>query len=842
MPITKTYGNGNLIINEGSDEVIIIGNGTDTITAGDRDTITVGGGNDTITIGSHDTLTVGNGSVKVTAGSDDTIQVGNGNDIVTAGANAAITAGQGSSTISAGANSSITAGDGNNSLTAGPNSTITGGNGPDTVHAGANTVIKMGNGPDNISAGTSDTITIGRGADEVSYDGLTPNFSVPKSLSVNEENSIALPITLLPPSLGNEVVNGFNFHNDVIRLDTADFANFTDVINHASQVGLNTVITQPGGGGTITLTNVNKSSLTTANFQFFSGTASDVITVTGVPLDATLSAGTNDGGGMWTLTPAQLAGLQLNAGEPIGYPTPVDLKVNISNPSGQGASSTQDTSLVVNPIAPTVGVSVLARQAGDPVTETRLQLSSAVDDGDGGNDYINRIVLSGVPTGVNLSSPTATITSLGGGSYEIDTTGNPSSFNPEVDVTTPSGQTTNFNLGITAYADEPHAPEVSSSTTQNIDVEYKTISQNPDFQSVNQSIWNTGTAFTKSFSTFLGIDYPNGFPNTAGPASTSTSVLGVNFGATFGLKAGFQADLNVNAGSFNGQLPFNVTLNDTFNKTTNTLEIDPSESQLGGGGFTTQGPGGSLEIDLVFDVIAKAHGGPLNLTLSTFVDKVLIQKNSSTLGHSFSLPDGLGSVTVNWPQVNTTGSNPNPGTIEATGTSKPIFNLNIDPIAVVLDAILGSDPLKGSVGSLPGVQISYTILAATLAPGVDVQQTFDLNASGLTPVLKNGSGTTIPFSFGSPTILQSPSNTNFSLGLTPDTTLENQTSLAGQLEIGLRALKGSITVGLTPPLTTSVSVGPLIHPHTTFGPAPFVTLYQNTFPVNFQPQTVTFNA
>src|SRR5262249_49719214 len=38
------------------------------------------------------------------------------------------------------------------------------------------------------------------------------------------------------------------------------------------------------------------------------------ISVTGVPLDATLSAGTNNGGGSWTLTPGQLSGLKLNAG------------------------------------------------------------------------------------------------------------------------------------------------------------------------------------------------------------------------------------------------------------------------------------------------------------------------------------------------------------------------------------------------------------------------------------------------------------------------------------------------------------------------------------------------
>jgi len=288
-------------------------------------------------------------------------------------------------------------------------------------------------------------------------------------------------------------------------------------------------------------------------------------------------------------------------------------------------------------------------------------------------------------------------------------------------------------------------------------------------------------------------------------------------------------------------LPFNVTLADTFNKTNNRLEIDPTESQLGGGSFTTTGPGGSYQLDLIFDVFAKAFGGPLHVTVAKNIDVTLLKKNSSTLNGSFDLPDGLGTVAFQWPQVNTTGSNPNPGTISSTGASQPIFQLNIDPIAVVLDAILGSDPLKGTVGNIPPLQIKYTILAATLAPGVDVQQSFNLNPGNLTGTLTNGKGSTIPFSFGTPTFLDNPSSTDFNLSLSPDATLSNDTSLAGQLKVGLRALKASITVGV-PPLTTSASVGPLFHPTHTFGPAPFATLYTNTFPVAFQPQTVSFSA
>ena len=502
---------------------ITIGNGKHTVVEGSNLTLNVGDGNDN-TAGSDDTITVGNGNDTITAGSDDIIKVGSGSHTISAGSGATIMAGNGSGTIIAGANSTITAGNGNASITAGPNSQITGGNGNATVNAGANSVISLGNGPDMINAGTADTITIAPGPDTITYSGLTPKFTVPASLSVDEERDVDLPIALGPPALGNEVINGFKTANDVIRLDTADFTNFAAVMADATQVGANTVITLDAAD-TITLTGVAKSSLTPANFQFFTG-AQDVINIAGVPLDATLSAGTNNGGGSWTLTPAQLAGLQLDAGEPIGYPTPVDLTVSITDPMGQAASASQNISLVVNPIPPTVGVTVLAPHAGDPVTETRLQVTAATDDADAGSDSINRLVFSGLSLapGVTLSGTGLTFDPIAD-TYSVATSGNPGSFTYEVDVNAPGAQSTNFNLGVTAFSDEPHAPEVSTTTSQNIAIDFSTVSQNADFVSNNQSIWTSGTSFSQSFSKFLGIDYPNGFPG-APPASASTSVLG----------------------------------------------------------------------------------------------------------------------------------------------------------------------------------------------------------------------------------------------------------------------------------------------------------------------------
>ena len=817
--LTTNIPTGNWKIVIGSHDNVTIGNGTDTITAGDSDNITIGSiGNSTLVMGSHDTVTAGQGTQIITGGDYDSVTVGNGDD-----------------TVVLGKNGYIKAGNGNDKLTAGPNSSITAGNGIDNVHAGAMTTIVLGSGPDTVSAGTTDTITVNMKSslDTIKYDGLTPKFTVPGSdIHVTEEHSVAIPITLLPPDFGTETINGFKVANGIIYFDTQDFANYASVLANMTQVGSNVVIAQPGGSGTVTLTNVQKSTLTSANFGFFTG-ATDTITITGVPTDATLSAGTQTSPGTWSLLPSDLPGLTLNAGEPIGYPTPDQISVTITNPSGQSASSTQTFNLVVDAIPPTVGVSVLAYQNGDPVTETRLSITSAVDDGDGGNDYIDRIVFTNVASGTTLSSPDGTFVNNGGGTWTLSTSGHPANFNPEVDVTAPAATTTNFTMGITAYADEPNSPELNAVTSQQIYVNYSTTTQNPDFLSSGQSIWTTGTSFVQDFHQFIG--------GTLGPYTPSTHVglsipyvfsIGQSVGATGYLKTGFQADLHVDSGTFAGDLPFQINLANTYNEINGALEVDPTESQQGGGQFTTTSPNGSFGLDFILDIVAKVWTqGDLGTTsagFSTHIFTTLVHFNSSTLSTTLQLPDGLGTVTFAWPTVNTTGTNALPGAITSQGVSNPIFQLNVDPIAVVLDAIFGSDPLKGS---LLGV-VHYTILAATLAPAVDLQQNFTLTASLLGGTITPDGGSGQSFNFGSPIIIPD-SDGSYSLTLDPDANLTNTTSLAGQVVIGLRILQGS--VGFS---GVSTSFGPLFNPKTTLGPAPFATLYQNTFDVDFQGQTL----
>lgn len=842
VPVVANVDNGPSNVTIGSLDVVTIGDGQDTITAKNNDTIKVGNGPDIITIGDNDSLTVGSGPDTITAGNNDKIVDGNGTD-----------------TITAGSNSNITDGNGPDHITAGPNSTIVAGNGQDVVHSGHDSNITLGSGTDTAHAGTTDDITfVKAGQDNVDYDGLTPAFTVPASITMNEEQTLALPITILPPNLGNEVVNGFKTANGIIAFDTNDFANASQVFANAAQSGANVVITQPGGGGTVTITNTSLSSLSAANFAFFTG-ATDIVNITGLPSDANLSAGTNNGGGSWTLTPAQLSGLTLTAGEPSGdLGTPDTVTVTITNPSGQGATLSHTFPLVVNAIPPTQqAISVIPYETGDQVTETRLQLSAATDSPDSGADNITKFVVGEIPTDVTLGVATAgfslsgpTLMGDGTDSYTITANSPSGSATPELDVFAPAGTPTDFTLTSTAYAQEPNSPLLASnSETQNIDIAYSTISDTNTFSSSGQSIWDTGNAFNFSFNKFFGLDYPSGFPTN--PAfKTGTTFLGTSVGATLGLKAGFQTDLNINGGSFNGSIPFTATVDNTWNKTNGALEIDPSNTE-GAASFNTTGPGGNFYLAFILDAMAAAHVGSVKVNATTNITKTLVNLNTHTATFVANLPDDVGSVTLHWPELDTTGSGSG-AVIPGSTASSSLFQVNLDPFAILSDIVTGGDVFKGGVKAsiplgfftIPLFSFGYTLLQGTVAPHLDMQQMFSLFNNGVTPTLTASNGTVVPITLGSADIIPNASSLetspgsgtiDFNLNLSPNTSLGNDTGLEAGLLLGIKALgvHGSIA-----------GAGGHIGPFTLFSqniPLGSVSVFNKTFPVTFASQKTSFS-
>ena len=115
------------------------------------------------------------------------------------------------------------------------------------------------------------------------------------------------------------------------------------------------------------------------------------VTITGVPLDASLSAGTNNGGGSWTLIPGQLAGLTLTA----GAATTASLTVTATNTEGATASTSQTIPLTVTSDPPK-----LITSAFEPVSYfVGIALVTPSDK----SDTVS-LTIAGLPTGATLSA------------------------------------------------------------------------------------------------------------------------------------------------------------------------------------------------------------------------------------------------------------------------------------------------------------------------------------------------------------------------------------------------------------------------------------------------------
>ena len=71
-------------------------------------------------------------------------------------------------------------------------------------------------------------------------------------------------------------------------------------------------------------------------------------------------------------------------------------------------------------------------------------------------------------------------------------------------------------------------------------------------------------------------------------------------------RAGVQADLSISTGNFKATLPFQVNLNSTYNKTTDTLQISATDLQLKGGHFTAAGVTGAFNFGLDFGLQGSA--------------------------------------------------------------------------------------------------------------------------------------------------------------------------------------------------------------------------------------------
>ncbi|MFC5309702.1 hypothetical protein ACFPM2_31795, partial [Azospirillum picis] len=126
------------------------------------------------------------------------------------------------------------------------------------------------------------------------------------------------------------------------------------------------------------------------------------ITISGVPAGATLSAGTDNGDGTWTLSAAQLSGLTITP--PADFSGTLNLSVTAtSSVNGTQASHTEALTVTVAPEADAPNLSV-TNASGTEDQAIALTLSSSLTSPAAGETL--SVVISGVPAGAVLSAGT----------------------------------------------------------------------------------------------------------------------------------------------------------------------------------------------------------------------------------------------------------------------------------------------------------------------------------------------------------------------------------------------------------------------------------------------------
>ncbi|OSQ32540.1 Ig-like domain-containing protein [Thalassospira sp. MCCC 1A03138] len=475
------------VIGTGGRDTIITGDGNDYIdAAGGNDKISSGAGDDTIHGGSgKDIIDAGTGDDTIYGdGGRDTIYAGDGDDYVEAGSSDDIVyGGAGNDTIyGGGGKDTISGGDGDDYIEAGNandvvngdagNDTILGGSGKDTLDGGDGTdTLYGGNSDDKLTGSGDDSLYGEAGNDEINYtvdlsaegtgivDGGSNTDTLKLYLSSDQLSGDGVLEALQDLKAHVESGDGGSLMLDALGVEVSNIENLEIYVdgasyNPAAETPALDVVDATGAedGGAIAL-DIDASLGDTTEILS--------ITISGVPEGATLSAGTNNGDGSWTLEAADIEGLTITPAD--DYSGAFDLTVTATSSAGDDSAS---TSQVIN-----VDVSAVADTPTLTVSDASGSEDSAIDlDVDAGltdTSETMTITISGVPDGASLSAGT----SNGDGSWTLSASDleglsiTPSgdysgSFDLTVTVTSQDGNDTasisdTITVAVAGVADQP---------------------------------------------------------------------------------------------------------------------------------------------------------------------------------------------------------------------------------------------------------------------------------------------------------------------------------------------------------------------------------------------------
>ena len=401
--VTSIIGNQNAAVTDGNNSLILAGNGNDTLIAGASSIVTAGNGSDKITVGANGIIIAGNGNDTLTSGANSLITVGNGNDTITAGANSLIVAGNGNDTVHLGANNIVTVGNGKDTFVLPSSSQVTLstpsslavnedgavalaiGVGSSGFGFGNEAILGFNASNDKLQFNTSqfanfaavmasakqvgnDAVITGDASDTIVLSGVRLSSLTASDFSFTSTSNISVTISGIPAGVTlSDTAGTVAVTNGSATLTQAQLAGLTLKAGEVTAATLTVTATDASTGHSVSKTialSVNPVAPTLmgpASLTVSAGAAIALgitetpfdardtisLTIKGVPADASLSAGIKNADGTWTLSPAQLAGLTLQAGSA----TTAALTVTATNTLGQTASTSETIQLnVVTPL------------------------------------------------------------------------------------------------------------------------------------------------------------------------------------------------------------------------------------------------------------------------------------------------------------------------------------------------------------------------------------------------------------------------------------------------------------------------------------------------------------
>jgi len=440
---------------------------------------------------------------------------------------------------------------------------------------------------------------------------------------------------------------------------------------------------------------------------------------------------------------------------------------------GQGGQDSAMVTVNISAVAddPIIGIEVAQ---GATINEILLTVTATENDADHSED-ITSLVAGGVPDGV-------TIVAVG------PATGTGDSMVQQFLLTTAAGQDWDFNVDFTATSTESSNGDTESSTAaQRIFINYEHHAETLTYSVDDQSIWGTGDAFHYDLSGDEGF-YGIKIPETHDGVELEDPVFGTDIASVswgYGFTAGLQLDVHIDGGGIDASVPVDVTVDSTYNHTTDAIYIDSSVALGSGGWFDTTGPEGHLKIDALLSYLIEAHIGGWSVPDADFgpysnnYDYNFVDLNTGDPAYTLPLLPGLDLI-AEWPHISVEND---PGTLSGSAYSNNMLALNLDIDQLVFQVLLGgANPLDSD----PTTEDNFEIADLDLVGGLRLLQEFAVGlGSGDTVNLVLEDDTVIPLTIGTGLWIENASShdadqngtVTFGFALDPDVELTNSTSI-----------------------------------------------------------------